>query len=374
MGEEAPKDLASVRYAFRLGWAVAELRGRYQADRYDKRDPGTGRAFKRGSFQLPLSSERSPAEIRKELLETVEELSKELKLHENDTVTKAWTALKTMLEHLEDPNEDRSALWITATKCFFQWDAHIQDALVLEATQAAGYQLGRGLAETYWALEPNRADDEMGSWTFVLGERRRQILQRLAARLSSYLTPSVVAAVEKPLADWTVLAADSTRRTRDGVEADLYRQGLMWRDLIRGERRPQDLALNDDVDAPTTAEVWKDLHLYRYALKNLWLPLTAGLVSIAALTVGATILASGAGSTTWSTAISVLGALGITSAGFYARAKTDVTSLLGNLKKRIEIERVRLAADLCSGREDKPAQKQLAAPQAPSASVGADPA
>jgi hypothetical protein len=364
MGEEVPKDLASVRYAFRLGWAVAELRGRYQANRYDTRDPGTGKAFKRGSFQLPLSSERSPAEIRKELLETVEELSKQLKLHEGDAVSKAWTALKAMLEHIEDPDQNRSALWSTATKCFFQWDAHIQDALVLEATQASGYQLGRGLAETYWALEPDRADDEMGSWAFVLGERRRQILQRLAARLSSYLTPPVVAAIEKPLADWTAVAGSTTRRAQEGVEVDLYRQGLMWRDLVRGERRPQDLPLNDDVDAPTTAEVWKDLHLYRYALKSLWLPLAAGLISIAALTVGATVLASGAGSTTWSTAISVLGALGITSAGLYARAKTDVTSLLGNLKKRIEIERVRIAADLCPGPDAAPAQKQLSTPPA----------
>jgi hypothetical protein len=203
----------------------------------------------------------------------------------------------------------------------------------------------------------------MGSWTFVLGDRRRQILQRLAARLSSYLTPPVVAAIEKSLADWTALAANPTRRAQDGVDVDLYRQGLMWRDLVRGERRPQDLVLNEDVEAPSTADVWKDLHLYRDAFKSLWIPLAAGLVSIAALTVGAAVLASGAGSSTWSTAISVLGALGITSAGLYARAKTDVTSLLGNLKKRIEIERVRLAADLCPGREDKPAQKRL--PRAP---------
>jgi hypothetical protein len=367
MGEEAPSDLANVRYAFRLGWAIAELRGRYQTDRYDKRDPGTGKAFKRGGFQLPLSSERSPAEIRKELLETVDELSKELALDKSAEVAKAWTTLKAMLEHMEDPNEDRLALWPTATKCFFLWDAHIQDALVLEATHAAGYQLGRGLAETYWALEPDRADDEMGSWTFVLGERRRQILQRLAARLSAYLSPPVVAAIEKPLTDWSMLAADPNRRSQEGVDVDLYRQGLMWRDLVRGERRPQDLALNEDVEAPTTADVWKVLHLYRYAVKSLWIPLTAGLVSIAALTAGAAVLASGSGSSTWSTAISVLGALGVTSAALYAHAKTDVTSLLGNLKKRIEIERVRLAADLCPGREAKATQKQLAASQARSA-------
>lgn len=206
MGEEVSKDLASVSYAFRLGWPIAELRGRHQPDRYDKRDP----------------------------------------------------------------------------------------------------------------LYTNKDGDEVGSWTFVLGERRHQILQRLAARPSSYLTPTVVAAIEKSLADWTALAADATRRIRAHVEGDLYREGLMWRDLVRGERHPQDLPLND----------------------------------------GATVLASGAGSTIWNTAISVLGALGITSAGLYARSKTDVTSLLSNRKKRLEM-------DLCPGAADKSAQEQLAANVAP---------
>jgi hypothetical protein len=32
-----PADLESVRCAFRLGWAVAELRGRCQPDRFDER-------------------------------------------------------------------------------------------------------------------------------------------------------------------------------------------------------------------------------------------------------------------------------------------------------------------------------------------------
>jgi len=362
MGEEAlvPADLDSVRYAFRLGWAVAELRGRYQLDRFDKRDPGGEKVFKRGTHQLPLASERSPAEIRKELIETVEDLSKELDLDQDAAASETWTTLKALLTTIEEAT-DRQPLLSGVVSKLFKWDAHIQDALVLHATRAAGYQLGRGLAESYWALEPDRADDEMGSWEFVLGERRCEILQRLACRLSSYLGASVVAAIEGPLADWSGLAGDATRRTQPGVAADLFRQCLLWRDLVRGERQPQDLPLNTDVEAPASAEVWKNLKLYRVALSSLKLPLLGGIAGIVALIAGASLLASGAGHTGFSTAIGLLGALGVTSASLYAHAKADVTSLLANLRKKVEVERVRQAADLCPIPAAR-AQRQLAPP------------
>lgn len=66
---------------------------------------------------------------------------------------------------------------------------------------------------------------------------------------------------------------------------------------------------------------------------------------------GAAFLASGASGAGWSTAISILGTLGITSASMYARAKADVTSLPANLRAKIEVDRVRQAADLCPGAE-----------------------
>jgi hypothetical protein len=349
MGDETSADLDSVRYAFRLGWAVAELRGRDQPSRYDQRDPGISKVFKRGAFQLPLSRERSPAEIRKELLQTVEDLMHALELDANAKVAHSWGDLKPVLKKMKKADDEagREALWGEASKCFFHWDACLQDALVLEATWAAGYQLGRGLAETYWALEPDRTAEEMGSWEFIFGQRRQEVLQRLAARLSSFLGAPVVAAVEGPLAAWGELAGDPTRRSQPDVAADLYRQGLLWRDLIRGERHAGDLSLSADVDAPPTAKVWKELHLYRDALLSLKLPVLGGLVGIAALVVGATLLASGAGHSGLNTAISLLGAIGVTSAGLSARAKANATSLLDSLQTRFEVDRVRQAADLC---------------------------
>jgi hypothetical protein len=40
MPEASPSDIEQVRYAFRLGWVIAELRGRYRPDRFGKREPG----------------------------------------------------------------------------------------------------------------------------------------------------------------------------------------------------------------------------------------------------------------------------------------------------------------------------------------------
>ena len=45
----------------------------------------------------------------------------------------------------------------------WQFDAHVQDRLAaLSESQAIGYQLGRGLADTYWALNPGQEDGSAG--------------------------------------------------------------------------------------------------------------------------------------------------------------------------------------------------------------------
>lgn len=346
MPDETPSDLPAVRYSFRFGWAVAELRGRYHPDHFNRRDPGGEHVFKRGTFQLPLAAERSPAEIRKELIETVEALSKQLELDKVEKVQQAWEALKKQLEERETA-QDRPKVWEGATKGFFQWDAHIQDALVLEAPRTTGFQLGRGLAETYWALETDKQPDEMGSWEFVLGSRRSEILQRFAARLSSYLGTSVVAAIEGPLAAWATLAEDPDLRSKPEVMIDLYKQGLLWRDLVRGERQTADLSVSVGLEAPPVAVVWRELGLYRQALSSLRIPLIIGLFGAAVLALGGWLLASGAGNSGLSTAISIFGVLGLTSASLYARAKANITSLITDLTRKVEAERIRQAANLC---------------------------
>jgi hypothetical protein len=301
---------------------------------------------------LPLANERSPAEIRKELLDTVEDLSNAVGLDDEASKT-VWSELKISLTGLEAKDTDRKALWagvehrLGVAHKFYAFDAHIQDEIVLQASQAAAYQLGRGLAETFWALQPECAADAMGSWEFLLGPERCDILCRLALRMSAYVEPEVLVAIAGPLKCWAKLASETERRGGADIEECLYHQGLLWRDLVRGERSPADLQLTGNTKAPATATAWKDLKLYRTAAVSLRWPLIGGIASLVLLVAGAWLLATGTDHAGPSTAIGILGALGLTSAGLYAHAKANVTSLLSNLSQTVQIERIRWAANLC---------------------------
>jgi hypothetical protein len=68
-----------------------------------------------------------------------------------------------------------------------KFDANVQDRLAaVSETQAIGYQLGRGLADTYWALDISQQNGSAG-WSFLLGERRCGELTRLTGRLAAYM-------------------------------------------------------------------------------------------------------------------------------------------------------------------------------------------
>src|SRR5262249_42785562 len=67
-----------------------------------------------------------------------------------------------------------------------RFDTHIQDTLAAKSdTVVCGYQLGRALAECYWAMDPT-AEDGWASWSFLLGAERHNEIGRLLGRLSAY--------------------------------------------------------------------------------------------------------------------------------------------------------------------------------------------
>ena len=250
--------------------------------------------------------------------------------------------VRSTTDRLENTNAaTRQSRWPAVGRAFYRWDAQIQDALAVPASTGAAYQLGRALAETHWALDADRPDNEMGSWAFLFGQGRQQTVNRLIARLSAYLGPLVTAAVVGSFDSWCELAADPQRRQMDGIRSALYRQGLLWRDLIRGERQPLDLA------PLVTDDAWRELHVYRRALSTMKGPLTAAAIFAALLIAGGALLASGAGHPGLTTAISILGAVGLTSASLYARAKAQLTSLLGDLRLAIDKQRAQQSANLC---------------------------
>lgn len=343
MMADSTNDLEQVRAAFRLGWGLSELRGRYRPERFNEPVPlMPGHTnFSRPVHELPLSIERSPDEIRIEILKAVQGLTTLLGLKSYSGVTRALMEVTGAAYKLNQDEADVESGWPEIADKLYRLDAQIQDTLVIQGSQAAAYQLGRGLADTYWALYPNRRQEEMGSWSNVLGQERYDALIRQALRLSPEIGPLVLAAVGGPLEQWRQLASVASRRDADGVLEALYGQGLLWRDLIRGERQPGDLK------QPGAKDVWSDLGLYKSVFVTLRAPILLGSAAAAALVLGAALLASHKANSGLRTAISVIGALGVTTASLYARAKADLTSLLATVRQTVQLERVRRAANEC---------------------------
>jgi hypothetical protein len=97
--------------------------------------------------------------------------------------------------------------WADLAELMWQFDAHVQDRLAaLSESQAIGYQLGRGLADTYWALNPGQ-EDGSASWSFLLGERRCGELSRLTGRLAVYMGEYTAPAIAGSLEVWKAVVS-----------------------------------------------------------------------------------------------------------------------------------------------------------------------
>jgi hypothetical protein len=335
-----PDDADGVRKAFRLGWAIAELRGRYRPDLIDKPVPDPGPAIARPDHALPLANERTPVEQRVEIVHVVYGLSGALGLDFTAGGHTRPEQLDSFLQALERDSNDQAA-WNGFTEALYEWDSQMQDALALQANQGAAYQLGRGVAETYWSLHPTVSDpNDARCWLFLLGPRRRATLKRYAARLVAFVDPLVLPAFIASIDSWGDVAEDEQWRNQPDGRTALYAQGLLWRDLFRGERRPQDL------DRVPIGHLVQEVQLVRKLWSAFWPQLVLGLLGAAVLVVGVIGLAAGFNDRGVATAFAVLGALGITVTGAYARAKANAASVLSTVRDAIERERVGRAAAL----------------------------
>jgi hypothetical protein len=97
-----------------------------------------------------------------------------------------------------------------------------------------------GLAECYWALDPD-APSGWDSWAFLFNELRCSELTRLAGRLSDYLEGFAASAIAGSLEVWKLLAADDDWHRQPTVEADLYQQTRNWYELVILHQDPTQL-------------------------------------------------------------------------------------------------------------------------------------
>jgi hypothetical protein len=226
--------------------------------------------------------------------------------------------------------------WADLAELIWQFDAHVQDRLAaLSESQAIGYQLGRGLADTYWALNPGQ-EHGSASWSFLLGERRCDELQRLTGRIAAYMGEYTAAAIAGSLEVWqTVVATPGWMGDPAHTSQALYSQIRRWYELI---------VLGQD---PTTligpAAVMRNYRTLARVFQLFWPELVATVFGLGAL-ITLLFLLHVDGATAWEKTLSgVLAAVGLSLAGLTGTLKNSAQALTKRLRQDAYTDLVALA-------------------------------
>lgn len=254
-----PKTMASVR----LGWAISELRGRCRP----APPPGSSpRPYARPPGALPLGSERSNSEAAIGVMATITSMAEIVAIDPKETASDGTTQIsllgtartKTMAiatkyaqlhalqandttgtgvglkNHLDEGRKELS-------ECLYKIDERFQDGIAaLGEPMFSGYQVGRGLADLYWAVDPIASDDAITSWSVIFGRQRvdldNESLARLASELASPFIPSAIAASLKA---WEQTVGVPANRQLVGASSALHEQVTRYYDVLIGGRDPQ---------------------------------------------------------------------------------------------------------------------------------------
>lgn len=209
-----------VRTAIRLGWAVAELRGRSWPE---GARPVTAALPPHPEHTLPLRSQRDDAAARRSAVRTLASLATSLGVPADDA----------------EASLAEEARWQDVATYFYEFDARIQDSLTTrDETAANGYLLARGLAECYWGLGPRETWQDGGRETgvslpFLFGDDRRRELTRMLGRLTpGHMHPLSAAAISGSVEAWGRVAEDPTWSSAPDLRERLYEQVRRWYQLL----------------------------------------------------------------------------------------------------------------------------------------------
>ena len=236
------------------------------------------------------------------------------------------TAAEAITRHQQELAAAARQPWADLAELMWQFDAHIQDRLAaLSQTQAIGYQLGRGLAETYWALDSSQQEGS-ASWGFLLGERRCDELSRLTGRLAAYMPEYTAPAIAGSLEVWKAVVSTPTWLGHPArADVALYNQVRRWYELV---------VLGQD---PTTligpAAVIRNYRTLTRAVNLFWPQLLALILSFASL-VALLYLVNTSGHYAWAKALTgIVAAIGLSVAGLTGTLKNSAQALTKRLRQ-----------------------------------------
>jgi len=332
-----PRDTIVVLKAFRLGWYMAEVRGRNRPNspqRDERYLPG-------GDYRpLPLRVERTATERRIEAQGVLTELAIRLYVDEDGHGGSYGKRVDQDACHLDKsrhaPNQQQSVLdqqWKDLAEVLWDFDAHIQDELTARSEiQACAYQLGRGLAETYWALDPFESGQAHG-WTFLLGERRCAELGRLIGRISAYLNIYTGSAVVGSIEIWKEFARGAAF---DAKDPEQVKSAMAAQEAMHGQiRRWYELiVLGQD---PTTLirpfDMLSSVRMLKQAVRQFWPQVAFTAIGLGCLGTFLAMVTFGGGSELVKTLGVTLGTAGLSIGGVTGALKNSAQSLLVRLRQ-----------------------------------------
>lgn len=325
----APGDSAQVLNALRFGWYVAEVRGR---NRPGGPRPAADSLPNRQDHVLPLHFERTDSELRIEAQAVLCKLSDALGV-DKVTVNGQQESQTTIIEEqarvlaqAAPQTEAAAKAWDAVASGIYDLDAYAQDSLAARSDMcSAAYQLGRGLAEVYWALDPGAACNPLtpNCWEFLLGEQRCRELARLTGRLSAYFNPYCCPAIAGTVRLWQSVASD--QQWRQGAQSYLFQQLRRWYELLVLGQDPSTL-----IKPYALIKNWRNS---LRVLRALWIQLVTAAISLALVIAVITLIAEGSSTPFVKSLLGVLGVVGLSTAAVQARLKTTAQSLLTRFRQ-----------------------------------------
>jgi len=363
-----PDDADRVLTAIRLGWFIAEVRGRNRPDA----PPGaTDRLPGPPGHALPLHVEQTPTELRIAAQGVLAAMARNLGVDgaganhgsytaaieaQAEALAKAragsTAALVAATDGAAAPDAaaavpstvaavvsaapgDPAAQWDALQELIFKFDEHIQDALALGPdTVANGYQLGRALAEPYWALNPAvDTDQSPAAWQFLLGSSRCNEIGRLAGRLGGYLHPYTAAAIAGSVQIWKHVAAD--KAWRSNAHGYLYRQMRTWYELVVMGQDPTTLV--------RPYALTRNHRMIMRALRIFWPEVLGIVVAAGALSGFVVLLGENKVNSVLNSALGLIAIAGFTTAGFLAKLKNGAQAMVTRLRQDVYTDLVAVA-------------------------------
>ncbi len=324
--------------ALRLGWHIAELRGRLKIlDPYSRPEEP--------DYVFQLVDERTKVEMVLGIGAVVVHAAKQLgvgnwALDELTGFDEKDATIESRLEKLGktiifdvDPHK-RDQAWEELVKLLWYWDLKIIDSLnANSAAEGTGYQLGRAFSEIRWAPDTMFGESWMKGRTTALNGPRVAIVLRLVERLTDQLGALTGRALSVSLQAWGDLAAHEMKLISDSVSlAKLEQQGDIWHDLILRERPAESLLVTD------AGTLIKHRYSFVPVLRQFLPELIAATLALGLIVVTGALLITSQGTPLWTFITGALGVVGISAAGVRARLKNAATGILGRLRDALTAE------------------------------------